>query len=98
MNNKPTLSQLFSDVANTSRKTVLYFNYAEPVPHQLKSEDYYIYDYLYYLAEAIAMLVKEKSFTYKQYKIMKKHRASLETVMTKHKKYIVFSGYDATKI
>ena len=96
MNDKPTLSQLFNDVANTSRRTVFYFNAKEPGTEY--SENYYFYEYFNYLAEAIAMLAKEKSLTNRQYKIMKKYKAGLETVMTKHKKYIVFSGYDATKI
>lgn len=98
MNDKPTLSQLFNDVAIESRSTLIFFNGIEPGPHKPKSENYYIYHYLHYLAEAIAMLVNKDLLLSNQNKILRKYKAGLESIITKHNNFLDLSDYNTTKI
>jgi hypothetical protein len=98
MDNKPKLSQLWNDVAIKCRKTAIFINDVDYGPRARQFENYFVSDYVNYLAEAIAMLVRDDFLIMRQYKIMKKHRAGLETVTNKQNKYVALAGYDAAEL
>lgn len=98
MNNKPKLSQLWNDVAIKCRKTSIFMNEVDYGSRAQQFENYYLSNYVEYLAEAIAMLVRDDFLIMRQYKLMKKHRAGLEIVTNKQNKYVALAGYDATEI
>lgn len=100
MNNKPTLSQLFSDVAVSSKEIADNF-IRDPVTLKYhKTSEYYFDVYCKYLAVAIAMLVKNGGPSKFQERVLQNvnYKKALRMMHWDNPTARTIDVYDATKL